>query len=117
MATTMTPEVCIELHYPAALEFLQRHGPQAVAVVHDLVAHSHSDHGQLVVQASVRQITERLSSLSKDTVHRHMRALLLDGVLQRLVLNQASRFEAPTYVLNLTGSGISRASSADPASA
>jgi len=113
----MTPEVCIELHYPQALAFLQRHGPQAVAVVHDLVAQSHSDHGQLVVQASVRQVTERLSSLSKDTVNRHMRALLLDGVLQRLVIEETSRFEAPTYVLNLTGSGISLASSADPRSA
>ena len=113
----MTPEVCIELHYPEALEFLQRHGPQAVAVVHDLVAQSHSDQGQLVVQASVRQVTERLSSLSKDTVNRRMRALLLDGVLQRLVLEHSSRFEAPTYVLNLTGSGISRTISADPRSA
>lgn len=113
----MTPEVCIELHYPEALAFLRRHGPQAVAVVHDLVAQSHSDHGQLVVQASVRQVTERLSSLSKDTVNRHMRTLLLDGVLRRLVIEETSRFEAPTYVLNLSGTGIFLATPGDPRSA
>lgn len=72
----MPTEIRIEHRYPDALTFLHRHGPDAVAVIHDLLAQSRNDDGQLVVQASVRQVAERLGLLSKDTVNRRMRALL-----------------------------------------
>jgi hypothetical protein len=113
----MPTEIRIEHRYPDALTFLHRHGPDAVAVIHDLLAQSRNDDGQLVVQASVRQVAERLGLLSKDTVNRRMRALLSTGVLRRLVLDETTRFEAPTYVLNLSGTGIFLATPGDPRSA
>ncbi len=104
----MTPEVRIEHRYPAALVFLRRQGPDAVAVLHDLLAHAERRGGDLVVQASVRQVSERLGFASKDTVHRRLRQLMAAGVLQRLIVAQAvSAFEAPTYRVNLDGTGIS----------
>ncbi len=103
----MTPEVRIEHRYPEALAFLRLHGPEALAVVHDLLAQSQDHHGQLVVQTSVRQVAERLGLVSKDTVNRRMRALLAAGVIRRQVAEHPSAFEAPTYVLDLCGTGIS----------
>ncbi len=103
----MAPEVRIEHRYPEALAFLRRHGLEALAVVHDLLAQSQDHHGQLVVQTSVRQVAERLGLVSKDTVNRRMRALLAAGVIRRQVTGGSSTFEAPTYVLDLSGTGIS----------
>ncbi len=62
----MAPEVRIEHRYPEALAFLRRHGPEALAVVHDLLAQSHRDDGQLVPrQATFARIEiARSSSLS-----------------------------------------------------
>ncbi len=113
----MTPEVRIEHRYPEALAFLRRHGPEAVAVVHDLLAQSQDHHGQLVVQTSVRQVAERLGLVSKDTVNRRMRALLAAGVIRRQVAGASSAFEAPTYVLDLSGTGISLSTPAQSRSA
>ena len=36
----MPPEARVEHHYPHALEFVRRHGAQAVVVLHDLLAHA-----------------------------------------------------------------------------
>ncbi len=113
----MAPEVRIEHRYPEALSFLRRHGPEAIAVVHDLLAQSHRQGGQLVVQASVRQVADRLGLVSKDTVNRRMRALLHSGVLRRLPVEHPCSFEAPTYVLDLSGTGISLSAPAEPRSA
>lgn len=113
----MAPEVRIEHRYPEALAFLRLHGPEALAVVHDLLAQSQDHHGQLLVQTSVRQVAERLGLVSKDTVNRRMRALLHAGVIRRQGATHATRFEAPTYVLDLSGTGISRTSPAQPRSA
>ena len=113
----MAPEVRIEHRYPEALAFLRRHGPEAVAVVHDLLAQSHRDGVQLVVQASVRQVADRLGLVSKDTVNRRMRALLRAGVLRRLPVENPCSFQAPTYVLDLSGTGISLSAPAEPRSA
>ncbi len=65
-AVAVAPEVRIEHRYPEALAFLRRHGPEALAVVHDLLGQSAERQGQLVVQASVRQVAERLGLVSKD---------------------------------------------------
>ncbi|HSH61107.1 MAG TPA: winged helix-turn-helix domain-containing protein, partial [Acidimicrobiales bacterium] len=77
----MPSEVRIEHSYPEALAFLRHHGPEALAVVHDLLAQAQDRQGQLVVQTSVRQVAERLGLVSKDTVNRRMRALLAAGVI------------------------------------
>ncbi len=103
----MPSELRIEHRYPEALAFLRRHGPEALAVVHDLLAQSQDRHGQLVVQTSVRQVAERLGLVSKDTFNRRMRALLAAGVIRRQVAGASTPFEAPTYVLDLSGTGIS----------
>lgn len=65
----MTAEVRIEHTYPAALTFLRLHGPDAVAVLHDLLAHAEQRGDEVVVQASARQVAQRLGFTSKDTVN------------------------------------------------
>ena len=107
----MPPEVRIEHRYPEALAFLRRHGADALVILDDLVAHAEQSGGQLVVQASVREIAGRLSFLSKDTVHRRMRQLLGAQVIRAVSAKPASPFERPTYVLDLTDTGISVLSS------
>jgi SOS-response transcriptional repressor LexA len=102
-----TPEARIQHCYPEALVFLRRHGADALAIVDDLVAHSQRRGDQLVVQASVREIATRLSFLSKDTVHRRLRQLLKAQVIVLHSSADAGPFEAPTYVLDLTDTGIS----------
>lgn len=103
----MPPEVRIEHRYPEALAFLRRHGADALAILDDLVAHAERRGSQLVVQASVREIAGRLSFLSKDTVHRRMRQLLRAQVIGAVSTKPASPFERPTYVLDLTDTGVS----------
>jgi pyruvate,water dikinase len=36
----MTTEICIEHRYPAARAFVEQHGPDAIAVLHDLITHA-----------------------------------------------------------------------------
>jgi hypothetical protein len=103
----MPPEVRIEHRYPEALTFLRRHGADALVILDDLLAHAERRGSQLVVQASVREIAGRLSFLSKDTVHRRMRQLLRAQVIGAVGAKPASPFERPTYVLDLTDTGIS----------
>jgi DNA-binding Lrp family transcriptional regulator len=102
----MPAEVRIEHSYPAAWAFVQEHGPEAIAVLHDLLARAVVDGDRLIVVASVRQVAERLGFLSKDTVHRRVRQLQRAGVLHRLVLDPSSRFACPRYVIDVSGTGI-----------
>ena len=102
----MPPEVRIEHRYPTALAFLREHGPQALAVLHDLLARAEDRGGLFVAQASTREIAERLEFLSKDTVHRRLRQLARAGVIEALDRRPGSSFAATTYVLHLDDSGI-----------
>jgi hypothetical protein len=102
----MPPEVRIEHRYPTALTFLQRHGPQALAVLHDLLVHAERRDGAVVVQASNRDIADRLEFLSKDTVNRRLRQLVRAGVVEVLHRDRDTAFEPTTYVLHLADSGI-----------
>ncbi|MGH9269176.1 MAG: hypothetical protein ACRD0D_13510 [Acidimicrobiales bacterium] len=104
---TRPPEVAIPHAYPAALGFVNRHGPEALAVLDDLVAHAEVRDHQLVVAASVRQVAERLVFTSKDTVNRRLRQLQAAGVIRRVPTS--TRFACPTYTLHLADTGISRA--------
>ena len=103
----MPPDVRIEHRYPAALPFLRQHGPDALAILHDLLAHAERRGSRLVVQASVRQIADRLGFLSKDTVHRRLRQLFLAGILRNYSTKTRDPFSAPLYVLDLARTGIS----------
>ena len=103
----MPPEVRIEHRYPEALAFLRQHGADALVILDDLVAHAERRGNQLVVQASVREIAGRLSFLSKDTVHRRLRQLLRAKVIGAVSTEPTSPFERPTYVLDLTDTGVS----------
>ena len=58
-----------------------------------------------MVQASVRQVAQRLGFASKDTVHRQVRQLVRAGVLHRLGAG-LTPFEPPTYRVELGGTGI-----------
>lgn len=102
----MPPEVRIEHRYPTALGFLRHHGPQALAVLHDLLARAENRDGELVASASTRDIADRLEFLSKDTVHRRLRQLSRAGVIQALDRKPGSSFVPTTYVLHLGDSGI-----------
>ncbi len=102
----MPPEVLIEHRYPAAFDFLRAHGPQALAVVHALLARAERRDGVLVARASTRDIAEQLQFLSKDTVHRTLRHLARAGVIEPLDRRSGSSFEPTTYVLHLAGTGI-----------
>ncbi|MCU1497585.1 MAG: hypothetical protein JWM47_1538 [Acidimicrobiales bacterium] len=101
----MPPDVIVEHRYPEAWGFLADHGPTALAVVHALMADADLGGGEVVVRASTRQVAERLGFMSKDTVHRQIRTLRRAGVLE-LVPTTAVTFQAPTFRLHLTGTGI-----------
>ncbi|MFN2505567.1 MAG: hypothetical protein ABR540_15280 [Acidimicrobiales bacterium] len=103
----MTSDVLIEHRYPEGLAFLQQHGPDALVVLHDLLAHAQRRGDQFVVQASVREIADRLSFLSKDTVHRRLRQLRRAQVISTDSTRITGAFEPPIYVVNLTDTGIS----------
>ncbi len=104
--TAMPPEVRIEHRYPAAFGFLCQHGPQALAVLHDLIARADDVGGRLVVEASTRGVAERLGFLSKDSVHRRLRQLTRAGVIEALDRGSGSAFGPTTYVVHLEHSGI-----------
>lgn len=108
----MTAEVRVEHPYPAALTFLRLHGPDAVAVLHDLLAHAEKCGTKLVVQASARQVAHRLGFTSKDTVNRRLRQLSRAGVLHRSAADRVAAFEAPIYRVVLKDTGISWTSDA-----
>ena len=97
-------EVLVSHRYPEALEFLREHGPDAVAVLHVLVAQAESVDGRLVVAASTRGVAERLGFLSKDSAHRRLRQLRRSGVLE--ALPRTGPMDPPTYVVHLDGTGI-----------
>lgn len=97
-------EVLVTLRYPEALTFLQAHGPDAVAVLHLLVADADLVDGHLLVQASTRGVAERLKFLSKDSAHRRLRQLRRAGVLD--ALPSTGPTDPPSYVLHLDGTGI-----------
>ncbi len=97
-------EVLIEHRYPQALELLREHGPDAVAVLHVLVAQAEPVDGRLVVAASTRGVAERLGFLSKDSVHRRLRQLRRAGVLE--ALPSTGPTDPPTYAVHLDGTGI-----------
>jgi hypothetical protein len=105
---TTPPETAVVHAYPAALGFVNRHGPEALAVLDDLVAHARVLDGRLVVAASVRQVASRLVFCSKDTVHRRLRQLLAAGVITK-VSTSCERFAPPLYVLHLDDTGVSPA--------
>lgn len=96
-------ETRIEHCYPDAFPFLQEHGPDSLAILHDLLADADVRDGKPVVQKSTRRIAADLL-ISKDTVHRRLRKLHRAGVIQVVIV--ATAFEPPTYVVNLTGTGI-----------
>ena len=98
-------EVLIEHRCPEALDFLREHGPDAVAVLHVLVAQAEPVDGRLVVAASTRGVAERLGFLSKDSAHRRLRQLRRAGVLE--ALPSTGPMDPPTYVVHLDGTGIS----------
>jgi len=98
-------EVRVEHCYPEASDFVRRHGPQALAVLHDLLACAEERDGELVVQASSREVAERLGCLSKDTVHRRLRQLCRAGILEPADPPRGM-FTATTYVVHLAGCGI-----------
>jgi DNA-binding transcriptional ArsR family regulator len=102
----MPPEVRVEHRYPAALGFLRQHGPQALAVLHDLLSRAEERDGQLVARASTRDIAGRLEFLSKDTVHRQLRRLARAGVIEALDRQPGSTFAPTTYVVHLHDCGI-----------
>ena len=102
----MPREVRVEHRYPQALPFLRQHGAQSVLVLHDLLAHARRRDGELVVQASNREIAERLEVVSKDTVNRRLRALIRAGVLEVVPRDEGDPFEPTTYILHLNDSGI-----------
>ena len=103
----MASEIRIEHCYPDALPFLRQHGSDALAVLHDLIAHAERRGDDLVVQTSVRQIAARLTFLSKDTVHRRLRQLHRAQIIRIPAPTTANTFQRPIYVLDLTDTGIS----------
>ena len=102
--TLAVGEVLIEHRYPAALAFLRAHGPDAVAVLHVLVADAELVDGWLVVRASTRGVAGLLGFLSKDSVHRRLRELRRAGVLE--ALPATGPMDPPAYVIHLDGTGI-----------
>ena len=103
----VTAEIRIEHRYPQAQTFMEAHGPHGIVILHDLLIHAEQHDAELVVQASVREIAARLPSLSKDTIHRRLRELHRAQLIRTSPTKTTSRFERPTYVLDLTGTGIS----------
>lgn len=101
----MGTEIRIEHRYPDALLFVREHGADALVILHDLLTNADLRDDELVVQASTRQIAEHLEFLSKDTVHRRLRQLHRARVIRTLAPT-ANVFQPPTYVVDLTGTGI-----------
>jgi hypothetical protein len=97
-------EALVEHRYPAALDFLCEHGPDAVAVLHLLAVDAEAIDGQLVARVSTRALAARLGFLSKDSAHRRLRQLRRAGVIE--VLPSTGPTEPPSYVLHLDGTGI-----------
>lgn len=94
-------DVVVEHRYPAAFALLREQGPHALAVLHVLLARASSENdGRLVTRASVRDIATQLESLSKDSVHRALRALVRAGVIE------PSSVTPSTYVVHVDGHGI-----------
>ncbi len=106
-ASPAATEIRIEHRYPQSLPFVEQHGPQAIVILHDLINHAEERNGQLVVQASVRQIAGRFLFLSKDTVHRRLRELHRAGIIRTAPTPTATQSHPPTYILDLTDTGIS----------
>ncbi|HUP69654.1 MAG TPA: winged helix-turn-helix domain-containing protein [Acidimicrobiales bacterium] len=103
----MGAEVRVEHAYPAAMDFLRRHGPETVAVLHDLLAQAELRNGELVVRASVRDIAGRLGFISKDTVHRRLRQLVRAGVLRRPASAGRAASMASVFEIELADTAIS----------
>jgi hypothetical protein len=101
----MASEIRIEHRYPDALAFLREHGPDALVILHDLLANAEVRGDELVVQVSTRQIAEHLEFFSKDTVHRRLRQLRRARVIRTLATTNDA-FAPPTYVVDLSGTGI-----------
>ncbi len=113
-AEPVTTEIRIEHRYPQSLPFVQQHGPQAIVILHDLINHAEERDDKLVVQASVREIAGRFPFLSKDSVHRRLRELHRAGIIRAAPTPTASHFQRPTYILDLTDTGISTTPSQHP---
>jgi hypothetical protein len=104
----MPTEVRILHTYPAALGFLRKHGPDTVAVLHELLLRAEPlDDGRLVVRVSTRDVARHLGFLSKDSAHRRIRQLRQAGVVELLPANTSGAFTAPSYLLHLDSTGIS----------
>jgi len=103
----MRAEIRVEHRYPDALRFLQQHGPEALAVLHDLLVNAARRDGELVVETSVRRVADRLQFISKDTVHRRLRQLLNAGVLRPASVTRPAHFAPRAYTVDLSGTGIS----------
>jgi hypothetical protein len=97
-------EALVEHRYPAALDFLREHGPDAVAVLHLLAVDAEAVDRLLVASVSTRAIAARLGFLSKDSAHRRLRQLRRAGVIE--VLASTGPTDPPSYVLHLGGTGI-----------
>lgn len=107
----MPPEVRVVHTYPAALVFLREHGPDTVAVLHELLLRAEPVDGDLVVRVSTRDVARDLGFLSKDSAHRRIRQLRRAGVVELLPAVPSAAFTAPMYVLHLASTGITVASS------
>ena len=92
----MAGEVVIEHRYPQAGAFVREHGPDAVAVLEDMLCRAEVVAGALVVKASGREVATRLGFMSKDSANRRIRQLQRAGVL-RLASDAAPSFAVPTY--------------------
>ncbi len=103
----MSAEVRVEHAYPAAMDFLRRHGPETLAVLHDLLAQAEFRDGEVVVSASVRDIAGRLGFISKDTVHRRLRQLVRAGVLRRTASAGRAGSMSSMFEIDLAGTAIS----------
>ncbi len=101
----MPAEVTVAHRYPAAHDFLRREGADAVAVLHELLTRAERIDGELVAQASVRDIARSLEYLSKDSVNRRLRQLVRAGTLT-VVPNPQLTFAPTRYVLHLDDTGI-----------
>ena len=107
----MPPEVRVVHTYPAALAFLREHGPDTVAVLHELLLRAERVDGGWVVRVSARDVARDLGFLSKDSAHRRIRQLRRAGVVEFLPATATSSFTAPTYRLHLVSTGITLATS------
>ena len=105
------PDMRIEHQYPEALAFLRHHGPQALAVLHDLLAGAQLRNDGWVVQTSNRDVARRLEFISKDTVNRRLRQLLRAGVVE-ILEPDPDTFQAPTSTSSAQASPSSLTTSA-----